>query len=158
MRRQALQDEVRVGREAGVPGVLQTQPGRGREAEAGREGGVAGAQGGGRGRPRPGAVSRLARPSLRGLLHVLLELLHVALELGAAVLEPADHLQQHGLVTIRRYRVLMFNIDALSHRKQPVYSVQCGCGGGVHVLCSRDNHVVSAPLWRVSPHSRTTDE
>ena len=101
MRRQALQDEVRVGREAGVPGVLQTQPGRGREAEAGREGGVAGAQGGGRGRPRPGAVSRLARPSLRGLLHVLLELLHVALELGAAVLEPADHLQQHGLVRVR---------------------------------------------------------
>ena len=95
MRRQALQDEVRVGREAGVPGVLQTQPGRGREAEAGREGGVARAQGGGRGRPRPGAVSRLARPCLRGLLHVLLELLHVALELGAAVLEPADHLQQH---------------------------------------------------------------
>ena len=99
MRRQALEDEVRVGREGGVPGVLQTQPGRGREAEAGREGGVARAQGGGRGRPRPGAVAWLARPRLRGLLHVLLELLHVALELGAAVLEPADHLQQARLLS-----------------------------------------------------------
>ena len=99
MRRQALEDEVRVGREGGVPGVLQTQPGRGREAEAGREGGVARAQGGGRGRPRPGAVAWLTRPRLRGLLHVLLELLHVALELGAAVLEPADHLQQARLLS-----------------------------------------------------------
>ena len=105
-----------------------------------RGGGVVGAPGGG---------GRRAC-----LLHVLLELLHVALELGAAVLEPADHLQQRGLVTIKRYRVLMFNIDALSHRKQPVHSVQCGCGGGVHVLCWRDNHVVSAPLWRVSPRRR----
>jgi hypothetical protein len=34
------------------------------------------------------------RHGQRRLLHVLLELLHVPLELGPPVLEPADHLQQ----------------------------------------------------------------
>ncbi len=37
------------------------------------------------------------RHGQRRLLHVLLELLHVPLELGPPVLEPADHLQQEDI-------------------------------------------------------------
>ncbi len=43
------------------------------------------------------------RHGQRRLLHVLLELLHVPLELGPPVLEPADHLQQEeeGMILTR---------------------------------------------------------
>ncbi len=41
---------------------------------------------------RPTATTAAGRHGDGRLLYVLLELLHVALELGPAVLEPADHL------------------------------------------------------------------
>ena len=110
MRGEAVEDE-------GVGEVMVTQAGMGR-GEAGHRGHQAG-QGGHGGRVTHGGADHGRRgpvmggrpghrPCPAGLLHVLLQLLHVALELGPPVLEPANNLKKSDIFYFLFLRIFLW--------------------------------------------------
>ena len=109
------------GARAGCPGCCRPSPGGGGKLRPGGRAGWPGPRAGGGGGLGPGLWPGWPGPACEVFSTSFLSSSMSRLNLARRFWNQQITCSRHGfLVTIKRYRVLMFNIDALSHRKQPV--------------------------------------